>query len=136
GAPRARSRGMIEERAADDAELELDEVIADYLEAVDAGRKPDTAAWLARHPHLAGELARFVAADERFGGQADRLRAADPVPPPDRFGDYELLGEVARGGMGVVYRARQVSLNRTVAVKVILAGRFASAEDVRRFRRE
>jgi WD40 repeat protein len=129
-----------------DREQLLDEVITAYLKAAVTGADPDPAAWLARYPDLADELREFFAdrrsVDRVAAPLRDRTLAPGGAFPPSApgtvryFGDYELLEEIARGGMGVVYRARQVSLNRQVALKMILTGQLATAADVTRFRAE
>src|SRR5262249_18447628 len=60
----------------------------------------------------------------------------DPPPGNRRLGDFELVRALGRGGMGVVYEARQLSLNRKVALKVLAAGLGSTPKAVQRFRRE
>lgn len=127
-------------------ELRVNEAIAAYLEAVDAGHAPDAKEFVAQNSDIAAELEAFFANRDEFermaeplqpaGGATPELRAdaatlpadGEPVVGPTLaakgmpgaptgtmvryFGNYELLEEIARGGMGVVYKARQVSLNR------------------------
>ena len=140
------------EDAARDRQLEA--ILHTYLQAVDAGQAPDQNALLRQHPDFATELAAFFANQEEVvqlaRGMADPLTPALPaagaatLAPGEAsglapgtqvryFGDYELLEEIARGGMGVVYKARQVSLNRPVALKMILAGQLAGDKEVQRF---
>jgi serine/threonine-protein kinase len=132
-------------------EHELDGVILAYVEAVEAGEQPDRRVWLERYPHLKAELEAFFRDEDRFDLLVSPIRSATPPPsrartlstiPPSpslagrTLGDYELIEEIARGGMGIVYRARQKGLGRIVAVKMIRSGQVALPEDVQRFRLE
>src|SRR5262245_47956166 len=128
----------------------LEAVLAEYLERQDRGEPVDRARLLAAHPELADALGSYFAdsdALQRLAGAPDQDTWRSPPPsapatpvapaaPPRCVGDYELLAEVARGGMGVVYQARQASLNRVVALKMVLSGPLASPGDAQRLRRE
>jgi len=144
--------------------LSLGPVIAEILAAEEEGAPVDRDAVLARYPELAGELSAFFAAHRAMRDQAANRRGWERKPPTDRrldaptcalgapdagdtdpdpprgacrsFGDYELLSEIARGGMGVVYRARHRRLNRVVALKMILSGPLADRSTIRRFQTE
>ena len=131
-------------------EERLQQIISAYQEAIAAGNNPDRQELLACHADLAGSLKAFFA--EHDQRRQPTLVPASPEAPtliPGKntshsnrsntirtLGDYELLAELARGGMGVVYKARQISLNRVVALKMILAGHLASEQDVQRFHSE
>jgi hypothetical protein len=117
-------------------------ILHSYLQAVDAGQTPDREEILGQHPAFAEELREFFADQAKMDRLAHSLHrghalaseitlgADDPnsaaVPQKLKyFGDYESEEEIARGAMGVVFKARQVSLNRPVALKMILKGEFS-----------
>lgn len=119
----------------------VDELIAEFLQKLDEGTPLNRHEFLAAHPDSAEELREFFADVDRFDPSVEATLSVpftgNETPTRVRyFGEYELLREIARGGMGVVYEARQKTLDRTVAVKMILAGRLAGDDDVRRFRTE
>ena len=111
------------------------EILDGYLAALQKGDQTAQAAILAAHP----ALANWTACLRGLEGLAAAITgdgACEADPPaalPRVFGPYELVAELGRGGMGVVYRARHVNLGRDVAVKFLAGGVCASAEQRRRF---
>ena len=123
----------------------LDAIYHEVLLREEDGQSPGLEEYLKRFPHLAVDLRRLF---EVHGALADEEPDAPPataaLPPrekttaddwPDIPG-YKVVGELGRGAMGVVYKARQTALNRLVALKLVLAGTAAGADELFLFRRE
>jgi serine/threonine protein kinase len=121
-------------------EARLNDALLAYVEARQAGRGPDQDQFLADYPDVREELEEFFAADEEMGRLTAAMReSAEPgaclpnaAADVGQLGDFRLLREIGRGGMGVVHEAEQISLRRRVALKVLP---FAAALDPRQLQR-
>lgn len=125
----------------------LVDVLDGYLRALDAGVPPYGEALLAAHPDLADVLRTYLSQLDRLHDMAAGFVAPhestdsatedqDGEVPPLQLGDFILEREIGRGGMGVVYEARQVSLQRRVALKVLPFASVLDAKQIARFRNE
>lgn len=131
-----------EQGEADEREQRLAILLSEMADEVAHGQPVDLERVCRAQPDLADDLRNLwgaVLVTDAVGVSQDELPAASSTERwrglelPILIGDYELLEEIGRGGMGVVFRARQVSLNREVAIKMILRGRLASEADLQRF---
>jgi serine/threonine protein kinase len=117
-------------------------VLDEYLAAAQAGAAPDRQELLARYPELAGELEECLASLDfirRAGIQSGTSGAAAPVGQddvPGTLGDFRIVRQVGRGGMGVVYEAEQISLRRRVALKVLPFAGALDPTQLQRFHNE
>jgi tetratricopeptide (TPR) repeat protein/tRNA A-37 threonylcarbamoyl transferase component Bud32 len=130
---------MLQTQHNETVEQRLDDAVTAYLEAAESGGAPSRQEWLARYPDLAEGLSTFFADTDRVRCWTDPLcQAVADVSPwkPASFGDYELVAEIGRGGKGVVYEARQISLNRTVALKMVRIDQLGEDIERRRLRNE
>jgi serine/threonine protein kinase len=122
--------------------------VEEYLSAERSGRRPDRAEFLARHSEIAAELAECLDGLAFIQGVGPHLchRAFGEGPifgslvtgpmPTDPLGDFRIIREVGRGGMGVVYEAEQLSLGRRVALKVLPLASILDPKQLQRFRNE
>lgn len=113
-----------------------------YQAALDAGAEPDRGEFLTRYPDIADELAECLDGLDFLRAAAPGLSAAGgtrplaPVAAEGTLGDFRLVREIGRGGMGVVYEAVQISLGRRVALKVLPVAATLDARQLRRFETE
>lgn len=132
--------GSPEGAALDDPRLL--QVVEEYLTEVNAGRRPDRQLFISRFPELASALGGCLDAVDFVQTAVPQPDGPEPVQTPfapnviSQLGDFRLLREAGRGGMGIVYEALQVSLGRRVAVKVLPGTAAADPQQLQRFRIE
>jgi tRNA A-37 threonylcarbamoyl transferase component Bud32 len=115
-----------------DSAAELVGILDRYMAELRSGRAPDRDRLLADHPELAAQLEACLA-----GIEFVHLAAGPAIPEvPATLGEFRIIREIGRGGMGVVYEAEQTSLRRRVALKVLRYGAVADEEAMQRFHRE
>ena len=133
--------------AGSEPELEDPRVVAaleQYLSAIEAGERPNRQAFLARHADVAEALAECLDGMEALQVAAPPHPANDPGPadgaaewpPGTPLGDFRILREIGRGGMGIVYEAVQLSLDRRVALKVLPFAAALDGKQLQRFKNE
>jgi serine/threonine-protein kinase len=118
----------------------------EFLERYRQGQRPSLKEYIDRHPELATEIKEvfpamalmenIALADESLAGDATGDETTKDNAPPQQLGDFRILREVGRGGMGIVYEAEQMSLGRHVALKVLPRKVLLDAAQKRRFERE
>jgi serine/threonine protein kinase len=122
---------------ADSAEDLVGRVADEFTERLHRGERPDVEEYARRHPAIAGVLREILPALRFLGPAADPAVALPPAADlSGTLGDYRLLREVGRGGMGVVYEAEQISLGRRVALKVLPFAATLDARQLQRFKNE
>jgi len=129
-----------------DARNPVELLAEEFLDRKRRGEQPTLREYVERYPELAGEIRDLFPAllmmedlGESSGATTGSLAAADGAAIGirlQRLGDYRILREIGRGGMGVVYEAEQESLGRRVALKVLSASALLDPKQVRRFQRE
>ena len=125
-----------------EAQQRLGEILERYLAELELGRRPDLVRLAGEHPDLGEHLKLYAASldflQQAAGGIAGEQRSgpAGGGLPFGQLGDYQILGEIGRGGMGIVYEARQISLDRRVALKVLPLAGLLDPKQIARFQQE
>ena len=129
-------------QSADSGEL-LEQVVERFTEEVRAGNEPDVEQWVRDYPGLSGELSDLLSSVAMIEGLKNfspttslpQAHFAD-VEIPDYLGEYKIVREIGRGGMGIVLEAVHETLGRRVAIKVMVPGAMTTSSHLERFHRE